>query len=178
MKPSTESYSVGRFWRSGSETNTDELKKGKINVASFQNAIRYSYIEIIKCSLSFKCKKFSNKNNIQVKYRYFLSNSNKFRKHDESVEAMSDPDEEEFKITVADSNEMWVHVDLTESLKRKLRKTLTYMLHVSLLMQSKTSENSAIIVLKTFGLSFEVRAKGKDIVLKNILYGFKYLRYP
>ena len=169
MKPSSESYSVGRFWRSGSATNKNQLKNGKTNVASFQNAIRYSYVEIIKCSLSFYCKEFSNKNNIQVKYRYFLSNSNDFQKHDESVEAMSDPDEEEeFTITVTDTDKMWVYVDLTESLKKKLRETLTYMLHVSLLMQSKTSENSAKIDLNTLGLSFEVTAKGEDIVLKSI----------
>ena len=169
MKPSSESYSVGRFWRSGSATNKNQLKNGKTNVASFQNAIRYSYVEIIKCSLSFHCKEFSNKNNIQVKYRYFLSNSNDFQKHDESVEAMSDPDEEEeFTITVTDTDKMWVYVDLTESLKKKLRETLTYVLHVSLLMQSKTSENSAKIDLNTLGLSFEVTAKGEDIVPKSI----------
>ena len=169
MKPATESYTVARYWRGNG--NLNKLEEGEKVVASFQNAIRYSYIEIIKCSLTFRAKAFSNNKNIKVAYRYLLSNSNNFVRHDEKVEEMADPDKKEFTVTVTDKDDTWVYADLTTSLTRKLRETLTYKLHVSLLIESMTptSENSAKIVLKTFQLSFEVRAKGIGILFKEFL---------
>ena len=166
MKPATESYTVARYW--GGNGNQDKLKEGRKIVASFQNAIRYSYIEIIKCSLTFQAKSFSNNKNIKVTYRYFLSNSNNFVRHDEKVEEMADPDKEEFTVTVTDEDDTWVNADLTTSLTRKLRETVTYKQHVSLLIESITpaNENSGTAILKTFRLSFEVRAKGTGIFFK------------
>lgn len=179
MKPATESYTVASYWRGNNHPN--KLEEGAKIVASFQNAIRYSYIEIIKCSLTFQAKAFLNNKNIQVTYRYFLSNSNNFVRHDEKVEQMADPDKEEFTITVTDKDDTWLYADLTTSLKRKLRETLTYKLHVSLLIESitPTSENSGKIVMKTFQLSFEVRAKGIGILFKEFLWEFRCssLRY-